>query len=493
MSSLAPQDATRYWLGRRGCTDLFLLYCFDDTGADDAAVRAELIDRAQRIPDLCLRIQPRRIAYPGLVARIVDGSEVAEVPLAEPTWANVVAAMGELLGTAVDPEVDPWRLHLFRGIAGAPGGMSAALVAVLQISHALVDGRRAAGVARALFGREAPVTGPIPVGDLPSARGRRSAAARGSGSAVRDDARSGREADVGGRAGSGWAVRSSALERLRVVCSGRRTAEVLAAASFPVQLLRTVRRGLGAERARRALLALTAAGELPPPPPGVPATVLNRPPVPVRHAVQLTVRRDLRIPGHTVTVVVLTAISVALTDLLGAPAEVLAAQVSMAVPPGNSHVRNNYRDLSVELHTAESDLRRRAALIATTLADRRRRATHLLQDAQGRVTAVLPAPILRRDVAAQPLDRVPELLAGNTVVSSVQRGPADLTCAGGRVRFTGGFPAVGAVMHLTHGIHGLGDTVTVSVHADPDVVPDIDGYVRRIDSALDEVLLALGP
>lgn len=59
------------------------------------------------------------------------------------------------------------------------------------------------------------------------------------------------------------------------------------------------------------------------------------------------------------------------------------------------------------------------------------------------------------------------------------------------MRFTAGFPALGAVMHLTHGIHGLGDTVTVSIHADPLVLPDPDRYALLLDSALDEVADAL--
>ena len=49
--------------------------------------------------------------------------------------------------------------------------------------------------------------------------------------------------------------------------------------------------------------------------------------------------------------------------------------------------------------------------------------------------------------------------------------------AGGRVRLTAGFPALSAVHALTHGVHGIGDAVTVSVLADPDVV-DVAAYRR---------------
>ena len=156
----------------------------------------------------------------------------------------------------------------------------------------------------------------------------------------------------------------------------------------------------------------------------------------------------------------------------------------------NKLARNNYRDVGVALHGTQPDVRRRVRRIATDLEARRTRATHPLLAAQGRVTDVLPAPVLRRDVATYPMDRAPETLGGHTVVSSVYRGPADLTLGGGPVRFTAGFPALGAVMHLTHGVHGLGDTVTVSIHADPAVL-EVDAYAEDLDAALTEVVAAL--
>ncbi|MGY2063003.1 WS/DGAT domain-containing protein, partial [Nocardia gipuzkoensis] len=122
---------------------------------------------------------------------------------------------------------------------------------------------------------------------------------------------------------------------------------------------------------------------------------------------------------------------------------------------------------------------------------RRARARHPLLAAQDRVTAAIPAPMLRRDVATYRLDHPPATLSAHTVVSSVDRGPADLVLAHAPVRFTAGFPALGTVMHLTHGVHGLGDAITVSVHADPAVLPDPDRYAALLDSALSEVASAL--
>lgn len=74
-------------------------------------------------------------------------------------------------------------------------------------------------------------------------------------------------------------------------------------------------------------------------------------------------------------------------------------------------------------------------------------------------------------------------VTGNTVVSSVNRGPADLSFGGRPVRFSAGFPALSPMQSLTHGVHGLGDTVAISVHADS-VTVDVDDYLDRLVFAL---------
>ena len=80
-------------------------------------------------------------------------------------------------------------------------------------------------------------------------------------------------------------------------------------------------------------------------------------------------------------------------------------------------------------------------------------------------------------------DARPTEVAGNTVVSSVHRGAADLSF-GGAGGADGRYPALSPVMGLTHGVHGIGDTVAISVHAAESAVPDIDAYVRLLDEAL---------
>lgn len=527
MSAVAPQDATMFWLSGRTRNDLFLLYCFDDAGMSAVRLREQVKRRSARIPDLRVRLRevPGDLDYPswvpcefiaeqfvehrlpgvaghrcggetGDVARasppVVRGSEgragrrsdsaVADREAADSDWPQLLAALGGIVATGVDATVRPWRVHIFRQVFGAPGmGAEPALVVVLQLSHALADGRRGAAIARALFSEqpeELPAHGSESC-RMWSAVGERVSAVVGDLPAV---------------------GRVPLTEWLRAADTIGPAA--LATARIPLRLMQTTVRGYAAYRAQQELAQLTAEDDLPSAGRNFAPSAVNRaapvdkaePDERVHHRVRMLVypADQLRVPGRTVTVVVLTAISVALSrylELRGEPVTSLGAQVPMALPAtSNALTRNNYRSLGVDLCLDEPDLRRRADRIAATLHARRTRALHPLLSAQDRVTEVVPAALLRRDIDRYPLDTVPDAIAGHTVVSSVHRGPADLSCGGGAVRFTAGFPAIGSVMRLTHGVHGIGDTVTVSVHADAAAVPDPDTYLELLRTALTQVM-----
>jgi len=57
---------------------------------------------------------------------------------------------------------------------------------------------------------------------------------------------------------------------------------------------------------------------------------------------------------------------------------------------------------------------------------------------------------------------------------------------GGAVRFTTGYPSLSPVMALTHGVHGIGDAVAVSVTTSPDVLDGaaLDRYVDLLRKSL---------
>jgi hypothetical protein len=80
-------------------------------------------------------------------------------------------------------------------------------------------------------------------------------------------------------------------------------------------------------------------------------------------------------------------------------------------------------------------------------------------------------------------DDRPELVPANTIVSSVDRGNADLSFGGCPVTFTTSFPALVHISSLGHGVHTIGDTLAVSVIASTPQV-DLDDYLARLDAAL---------
>lgn len=525
-----------YWLSRRTRNDQFLLYCFAESTHSDDALHAEIRRRCAAVPELRTRVQEGATALtsPRWVPADPAAARIRQHRLPMPRWPELLTALGRLTDTGVDARDLPWELHIFRGIHDSPAPDLRVTVVVLQISHALVDGRGASNIARALFvapttrgelarphhqpagtfrqDSESELSGSPPIG---SSGGERSSpgsveapgstALPGTGEpvpssescertvpAAREPLPGDEEAVPESGAGGPAAVHGSRPPVISAVRSlwAAVTLPVWAAVTLPVGVVRTARRGMAAGRARKELAELTAAGRVPPPGTGYPPGLLNGPADVTAHAVRMLVcpARDFRAPGLSVTVVGLTAVSIAVERYLrgrGADVTRLGAQVPMALPP-RPGIRNNHRSLGVDLAAGEPDPRRRATAIAAELAARRERGRHPLLDAQDAVDAVLPPLLLCRDVRNYPIHSIPEQITGHTVVSSVNRGPADLTFGGAPVRFTGGFPALGSVMHLTHGIHGLGETVTISVHADPGVV-DPDEYAGHLRDALREL------
>ena len=111
-------------------------------------------------------------------------------------------------------------------------------------------------------------------------------------------------------------------------------------------------------------------------------------------------------------------------------------------------------------------------------------ASALPAKAADRAFAAVPAPLLRWGISRfDPDARVPQV-SGNTVVSSVYHGPDDLRFGGVPVLLTAGCPTLSPAMGLTHVVHGIGDTVSISVHAAESAVGDIDDYLARLDAEL---------
>jgi hypothetical protein len=243
-------------------------------------------------------------------------------------------------------------------------------------------------------------------------------------------------------------------------------------------------RGLIAARANNRLARDTEAGLVPAQAETRPALRTNARPTGARGARTLVRRRD-RLARPTVTNGVLCAVSTALSAHLrglGDDPSMLGAEVPMAKTTERD-AHNHFGNVGIGLHP-ELDVDERAARIADELADRRRRALHPAMRAGSRAFAVVPAPLLRWGIAQFDPNVRSATVTGNTVVSSVDRGPADLRFGDAPVVLTAGFPELSPMMGLAHGVHGIGDTVAVSVHAAESAIGDFDEYVARLDAAL---------
>jgi hypothetical protein len=202
-------------------------------------------------------------------------------------------------------------------------------------------------------------------------------------------------------------------------------------------------------------------------------------------SIRIVIRNRAQLPGSTVTVGVLAAMSTALAGHLrelGDDPSTLGAEVPMA-KTGVRQAHNHFGNVGVGLYP-ELDFGERADRIAEDLAQRRRRAAHPGMLAGSQAFAAVPAPLLRWGVSQfDPTVRSPTV-TGNTVVSSVNRGPADLRFGELPVVLTAGYPGLSPMMGLTHGVHGIGDTIAISVHAAKSAIDDVDAYAERLNVAL---------
>jgi hypothetical protein len=239
-----------------------------------------------------------------------------------------------------------------------------------------------------------------------------------------------------------------------------------------------------AARAHRRLEHDVAAGLVPAQADSRPALRSNSRPDGVR-SVRTVIRSRAQVPGPTVTVGVLAAISTALAAHLrelGDDASTLGAEVPMA-KAGVRKAHNHFGNVAVGLYP-DLDADARTAGIVEDMAERRRRAAHPAMLAASQASAAVPAALLRWGVKQfDPTLRSP-VVTGNTVVSSVNRGPADLRFGVLPVVLTAGYPGLSPMMGLTHGVHGIGDTIAISVHAAESAIGDVDAYVERLERAI---------
>ncbi|WP_082080287.1 hypothetical protein [Williamsia herbipolensis] len=439
MELMTATDAQAYWMSATIPSDQFLLYCFDrGVGPGDSIdeIGSALLGRAAGIDDLMLRIVevPHGLDFPYWVHAPVSTRQLRRHRAQG--WDDCLRILGAEMADQIDLTDHGWRVHLFDPISDAPGVHGATVVAVLQIAHALADGLLASDIARRLFG-------PDPL--------------------VSDSHCS--VADIG------------TFSPTRAVAR--------AVASMPVRAGRLAVSAVGAHRAHRRREHDIAEGRVSAAPAGGPLVAVNTRPDHRRELRTVHTDRDaLRAIGGSVTRGALVVISEALAEHLDVdPSVGLRAEITVA-KPGVRSARNHFRNAGIDLWITEPDRAVRARRIGDEIDAAVLRAAHPATVAESRAMASVPAALIRWGVAGFDADVVPDTMTGNVVVSSVNRGPADLVLGGGRVAFTTGFPALSPMQTLTHGVHGIGDRVVISICSSPTGLADVDAYRDRLAARL---------
>ena len=245
--------------------------------------------------------------------------------------------------------------------------------------------------------------------------------------------------------------------------------------------------GLRAARAHRRLVADVEAGLVPPQADLRPLLRTNARPSGAR-TLRTVTRKRSDLTGGTVTVGVLSAVSTALAGYLrelGDDPSALGAEVPMGKPPPRL-AYNHFGNVGVGLYPLLA-ADERSVRIAGDLADRRLRAGHAAMRAADLAFAATPAPLLRWGMERFDPDVRPAAVTGNTVVSSVNCGAADFAFGGAPVTLAAAFAGLSPMMGLTQVVVGVGDTLTIGVHAAESAVGGpggLDAYVARLESAL---------
>jgi hypothetical protein len=245
--------------------------------------------------------------------------------------------------------------------------------------------------------------------------------------------------------------------------------------------------GFRAARAHRRLIADTEAGLVPPPAPPCPVLQTNARPSSVR-GLRTIVRPRAELSQPTVTVAALAGISEALAGhlrALGDDPATLGAELMMA-KPAPRRAYNHFGTAGVGLHP-ELERAERADRIAADVDARRRRAAHPAMRASELAFSATPAPLLRWGVAQFDPEVRLAAVTGNTVVSSVNCGAGDYGFGGAPVTVAAAFAGLSSMMGLTHVVVGVGETVTIGVHAAESAVGGpggLDAYVVRLEAAL---------
>ena len=404
-------------------------YAFVEQDASTAALTRWLADRAAGVPEFHEKLViPAWGIGDGYWAHVSDMDAEAHVHVEAATdWHRFTGALRTIQSMPFDHSRPMWRLHVFRSVSGLPACTEPVTVIVVVMHHAAVDGRRHAEISRLLFSPEVAA---------PPAGRRRSRTAL------------------------------TLLSILQVPCR-------------PLLIAADIRRLSRAQAAARTP-STAAVGPLRPP------TAVNRPVGERRTFDALAVSRSALAAavGDTATPndVILAVIGGALNRHLGRPPGGLCASVPASTVRLSDHTRNHVAALTIDLHTDEHDVRRRAAKIHTDVQERRSAALAPSQLALSEVSVRFPVAMHRRSAASmrRAVDRRSEV-ATHTTISSVHKGTGDGWCLmDSRVVANFGLPVLHGRNGLMHTASSIGDIAVITAACDPDQLTDLRRYLNEL-------------
>ncbi|RZL81580.1 MAG: wax ester/triacylglycerol synthase family O-acyltransferase [Rhodococcus sp. (in: high G+C Gram-positive bacteria)] len=458
---LEPRDAAWVYLEQANTPLLSIAMYVFDTSTDPRGsmtpdeVRAFVAERVQTVDVFTRRLQrvPFDLDHPSWVEDHdfdVD-NHLAVTDARGGGWREFRRIASEFVGSGLDLQRPPWEMRVVTGLADIDGVADASAV-LLKFHHSVGDGTVTLEMTRRLFAAEVdprlisvPQTPPGP--------------------------RSVRQA------------LPTVSRQLRAFVRGIRHVSA----------------------AGKEVKAAVDSGDVRVPPRTRPATRFNRTVGPARvfdaASFLLDDVREIRAAAGDVTVndVALTVVAGALRDYLREvgeePAESLGAKVPMSIRSlGQLESANQLTVLQVDLRTDIADPLARLRAIHDSAAaerDRKQRSEVLRSES---LVDVTPGFVVRPIswIAARlptPSETVPYFNVGTT---NVARGGEDLWLRDAHAVSTYGAAALSERQGLTHAVHSLGNTLTISVLTDPDMMADPDHYVALLRAQFDSLAAALG-
>jgi WS/DGAT/MGAT family acyltransferase len=458
---LYPRDAAWVYLEQANAPLLSIAMYVFDTSTDprgamtSAEVRAFVAERVQAVDVFTRRLQrvPLDLDHPSWVPdHDFDIDNHLEVLDARGGgWGEFRRIASEFVGSGLDLQRPPWQMRVVTGLTDIDRAVEVSAV-LLKFHHSVGDGAVTLDLTRRLFSARVerqPGTGP--------------------------------QKPVGPR---------SVMQALPTLS----------------RQLRTFVRGIRhVSTAGKEVKAAVDSGAVRVPPRTRPATRFNASVSPERTfdaaSFLLDDARAIRAAVGDVTVndLALTLVAGALRDYLQEigeePEQSLGAKVPMSIRSlGHLESANQLTVLQVDLHTDIADpVERLRAIHASAAAerDRKQRAEVLRAESLVDVTpgfVVRPISWIASRLPSSS-SSVPYFNVGTT---NVARGGEDLWLRDAQAVSTYGAAALSERQGLTHAVHSLGNSLTISVLADPNMMDDPEHYVALIRAQFDSLAAAVG-